>query len=185
MEVLTQPWEHSYYGTHGVLAAVMVQAFFISRYWSISRNTAITALLVVIMLAALGLGLYIAIRSLMFPQSSFLTLYAVYEVLKVWLPFAALTDITIAVALAFEMRKRRTGFFKTDSVLTRLALYGAATGAVTAIVVTIQLLLVSTRSPILPSPSSLDKQLSNMNVLRSIAPPEHSLSSPSEGCLSL
>ncbi|KAF8318118.1 hypothetical protein DL93DRAFT_2153865 [Clavulina sp. PMI_390] len=96
---------------------------------------------VLLMTCALGLGLDITIRSYMTLESSFQTLYAVDEVLKVWLSFASATDILIAASLAFEMRKRHTGLSKTDTVLNRIALYGAATGAVTATVVTTQLLL--------------------------------------------
>ncbi|KAF8316107.1 hypothetical protein DL93DRAFT_2227022 [Clavulina sp. PMI_390] len=52
--------------------------------------------------------------------------------------------------IAFEMQKRRTGFIRTDSVLNHIALYGVATGAVTATVVTIQLLLFTAANMLEP-----------------------------------
>ncbi|KAF8309520.1 hypothetical protein DL93DRAFT_1760412 [Clavulina sp. PMI_390] len=50
-------------------------------------------------------------------------------------------DIILAVALAIEMRNRTGYSKKTDSVLNRVAVYGVATGAVTATLVSVQLLL--------------------------------------------
>ncbi|KAF8318117.1 hypothetical protein DL93DRAFT_2225869 [Clavulina sp. PMI_390] len=124
LQLLIQPWHLSYYGTHGVLVAVMVQAFFISRYWSVSRNIFITILLTALATCALGLGFYVTIVSYLSPQSSFQTLAAVHGVLTAWLSFAAFVDIMIAAALAFEMKKRRTGFQKYDaSIATNMGLF--------------------------------------------------------------
>ncbi|KAF8316108.1 hypothetical protein DL93DRAFT_2166337 [Clavulina sp. PMI_390] len=133
LQLLVQPWYLSYYGTHGVMVACMVQSFFVSRYWignasSIYPRTRI-------------ISLDVTVESYLSPQSSFNTLAAIDKVLTAWLTLTTFTDITVAATLAFEMRKRRTGFFKTDSMLNRVAIYGVATGAVTATIVTIQLLL--------------------------------------------
>ncbi|KAF8319299.1 hypothetical protein DL93DRAFT_2164517 [Clavulina sp. PMI_390] len=88
-----------------------------------------------------GFGLYTVVRSYLTPESSTATVQAQGWDMGVWLAMAAAADILLAMSLAFEMRKRRTGHFKTDSVLNRLALYGVATGAVTAILVIILLFL--------------------------------------------
>ncbi|KAF8309519.1 hypothetical protein DL93DRAFT_2230900 [Clavulina sp. PMI_390] len=140
--LLEQPWYQSYFGTHGVLVAMMVQTFFLTRFWTISRNLPVTISLVVLVTAALGLGLYIMVRSYMFPNSALETLNAESTAAVIaWLSFAAGADIILAVALALELRNLHTGYSKTDSVLNRVAVYGVATGAVTATLVSIQLLM--------------------------------------------
>ncbi|KAF8309516.1 hypothetical protein DL93DRAFT_2085632 [Clavulina sp. PMI_390] len=141
LSLIAQPWYQSYFGTHGVLVAIMVQVFFLTRYWSFSHNIPVTVGVVLLVTAALGLGLYIVIRSYTSPESSIQTLNAESNAVTAWLTFAATADIVLAISLALDIRKRRTGYYKTDSVLKRVALYGAATGAVTATLVTIQLLI--------------------------------------------
>ncbi|KAF8321583.1 hypothetical protein DL93DRAFT_2072324 [Clavulina sp. PMI_390] len=53
----------------------------------------------------------------------------------------ALTDVLLASVLAFEMRKRRTGHSRTNSILNRLILYVVATGAISASLVIVMLFL--------------------------------------------
>ncbi|KAF8309521.1 hypothetical protein DL93DRAFT_2085642 [Clavulina sp. PMI_390] len=118
----------------------MVQAFFVSRYWTVSRNIITTIVLVALVTTALALGLYVTTKAYG-NEGSFQILQSINSELIAWLTFAASTDVLIAATLAFEMRKRRTGIFKTDSVLTHVGVYGVATGAVTAAAVTAQLLL--------------------------------------------
>ncbi|KAF8319300.1 hypothetical protein DL93DRAFT_2225243 [Clavulina sp. PMI_390] len=139
--LLKEPWYRSYCGTHGVVVAFAVQSFFLLRYWSVSRNLFVTIPLSLSVLLDFAFGVYCVWRSYRTPQSSIAALESQGWAFTVWLALAAASDVILAISLAFEMRKRRTGHHRTDSVLNRLALYGVATGAITATVVIILLFL--------------------------------------------
>jgi len=50
-----------------------------------------------------------------------------------WLAIQATADIVIAACMSLLLRRRRTGFQKTDSVINRMALYTISTGLITSI----------------------------------------------------
>ncbi|KAF8306815.1 hypothetical protein DL93DRAFT_2232437 [Clavulina sp. PMI_390] len=149
-----QPWYRSYFATHTTVAGFIVQLFFLSRYWSVSRNVHVTislSLLVATTLGEIVFHCYSAlatltkntqagflrhavsvIRSYQFPHSPSATLAGELVASKFWLCFSATADLMLAAALAIEMRRHHTGYSRTDSTLNRLAIYGVATGAVTA-----------------------------------------------------
>ncbi|KAF8306814.1 hypothetical protein DL93DRAFT_2088418 [Clavulina sp. PMI_390] len=55
--------------------------------------------------------------------------------------FQAAADVMLAAASTVEMRRQHTGYSSTDSMLNRLAVYGVATGGVTATVVMAELFM--------------------------------------------
>ncbi|KAF8306816.1 hypothetical protein DL93DRAFT_2101496 [Clavulina sp. PMI_390] len=100
----------SYFATHTSIAGFIVQLFFLSRYWFEYA------------------GLFNpSVRTI-----SLATLEGELLASKLWFCFSAVTDVMLAAALAIEMRRQHTGYSRTDSMLNRLALYGIATGGVTA-----------------------------------------------------
>ncbi|KAF8308743.1 hypothetical protein DL93DRAFT_2170860 [Clavulina sp. PMI_390] len=111
LALLEQPWYMSYFGTHDVVIAFMVQTFFVTRFWTVSRNLPATISFILLVTAGLGLGLYITIRSYMFPDSATATLNAASTSVQIaWMSFNASADIILAVALAIELRSRQTGY---------------------------------------------------------------------------
>ncbi|KAF8308149.1 hypothetical protein DL93DRAFT_2087288 [Clavulina sp. PMI_390] len=62
-------------------------------------------------------------------------------VVIIWMVLAPVTDLFIAGLLVYFLRKSRTGFRKTDSMLNRLALLVIQTGAITALGAMLGLLL--------------------------------------------
>ncbi|KAF8294529.1 hypothetical protein DL93DRAFT_2173976 [Clavulina sp. PMI_390] len=132
-----QPWYRSYYVTHAPVVGFAVHLFFLSRYWSVSRNAPVTMLLGALALSTFGSALYVVFRSYQL-SSAIAVFQEELSASKLWLSFSAATDVTLAAALAVEMRRQHTG---TDSVLNRLAIYGIATGGVTATVVVVELFM--------------------------------------------
>ncbi|KAF8310768.1 hypothetical protein DL93DRAFT_2169489 [Clavulina sp. PMI_390] len=148
IEVLViEPWYRSYFGTHTTVSAVIVQLFFLWRYWSVSRNLPITILLTLLVAFTLGFAIFLVVRSYQFSDSALTTLEAEVWASTLWLSFSAVADAMLAIALAVEMRKQPerepSNLLRTDSLLNQLALYGVATGAVTASAVIAELFLCS------------------------------------------
>jgi len=50
-----------------------------------------------------------------------------------WLSIQAMSDIVIAMCMCLLLRRRRTGFQKTDSMINRMILYAISTGLVTSV----------------------------------------------------
>ncbi|KAF8306810.1 hypothetical protein DL93DRAFT_163791 [Clavulina sp. PMI_390] len=140
-KIAIQPWYRSYFATHTTVSGFTVQMFFLWRYWSVSRNLPVTLLLSVLVAFTLAFALYIVVRSYQFPQSTLFTLEAELWPSKLWLSFSAAADAMLALALVVEMRKQHTGYSRTDSMLNRLAIYGIATGGVTATAVIAELFM--------------------------------------------
>lgn len=65
----------------------------------------------------------------------------VRAVVIVWMVLAPVTDLFIAGLLVFFLRKSRTGFRKTDSMLNKLTILTVQTGAITALDAILGLLL--------------------------------------------
>jgi hypothetical protein len=63
----------------------------------------------------------------------------------IWMVLAPITDMLIAVLLVHFLRKNRTGFRKTDSMLNKLALLTVQTGAITALDAVLGLFLFLSR----------------------------------------
>ncbi|KAF8308671.1 hypothetical protein DL93DRAFT_2170906 [Clavulina sp. PMI_390] len=133
LEVLAiLPWYRSYFAAHTTIAGFIVQFFFLWRYWSVSKNLYITTSLSLLVATTLAFAIFSAVRSSQFPHSALATLAGSMFASKLWLCFSATTDLMLAAALAIEMRRHHTGYSRTDSTLNRLAIYGVATGGVTA-----------------------------------------------------
>ncbi|KAF8309215.1 hypothetical protein DL93DRAFT_2085985 [Clavulina sp. PMI_390] len=65
-------------------------------------------------------------------------------IVMIWMTIAPITDLFIAGLLVWFLRRSRTGFRKTDSILNRLALLTVQTGAITAVAALLGLLLFLT-----------------------------------------
>ncbi|KAI0045642.1 hypothetical protein FA95DRAFT_1607556 [Auriscalpium vulgare] len=116
------------------LIASLVQSYLILRIWRLSKNKYIVAGCCALMLGFLSTTLAYAIRELTF------TYVLVAEsklkpIATVGLCLSVATDVSIAVALSYYLHKSRTGFRRSDDVLTKLIISAVTTGALTTLVV--------------------------------------------------
>ncbi|KAF9519014.1 hypothetical protein BS47DRAFT_1388434 [Hydnum rufescens UP504] len=61
-----------------------------------------------------------------------------------WLAFQAVSDVAIATCMCILLRRRRTGFQRTDSIINRMVLYTIGTGSLTGVLSCIILGLFAT-----------------------------------------
>ncbi|KAI0045641.1 hypothetical protein FA95DRAFT_1607555 [Auriscalpium vulgare] len=116
------------------LIASLVQSYLILRIWRLSKNKYIVAGCGALMLGYLSTTLAYAIKELTF------TYVLVAEsklkpIATVGLCMSVATDVSIAVALSYYLHKSRTGFRRSDDVLTKLIISAVTTGALTTLVV--------------------------------------------------
>ncbi|KAJ7660613.1 hypothetical protein B0H17DRAFT_1095031 [Mycena rosella] len=109
----------------GVVTA-LAQSFLTVRYWALTRNKFITGTLFLFIMVSTGGVFTSGITIAIFPE------YANRRKLIIpaltWLIAGAVTDISIALALLFELRKVKTSFKETRSLLNGLVAQTIQTG---------------------------------------------------------
>ncbi|KAL5492836.1 hypothetical protein ACEPAI_4284 [Sanghuangporus weigelae] len=119
----------------------MVQAIFVRRVWYISsKNRLLTGILSLSILAQ-----FVAIALYYGQIFSFLQMEQFLNAIPTELAMnciIAFTDTLIAVALIWLLRKSRSGFKRTDSLINRLVMYTIGSGLVTSIVMILALINV-------------------------------------------
>jgi len=91
----------------------------------------------VLVLVQFGFGVANAVRSNMIPKFKAITPWLPVS----WLTIQASADIVIAICMCLLLRRRRTGFRKTDSMLTHMILYTMGTGVATSVLSCLALFL--------------------------------------------
>jgi len=86
----------------------------------------------VLVLIQFGFGITNAIRSNMTPEFDVMTRKIMWSIVS-WLTIQAIADVVIATCMCLLLRRRRTGFQQTDSIITRMILYTIGTGLVTSV----------------------------------------------------
>ncbi|KAE9398601.1 hypothetical protein BT96DRAFT_1020022 [Gymnopus androsaceus JB14] len=129
------PW--SFALENGLLTFVTItaQLFYANQIWSISRNHAVTGVIVFLGLAGFGIGLYVTVHLFRFntlvtlDDSQFLRFTGMVQ------GFAVTCDLAITGALIFYLysRKRETTIRTTTGMLDTLMLYAVCRGILTAI----------------------------------------------------
>ncbi|KAJ7052907.1 hypothetical protein C8F01DRAFT_1375693 [Mycena amicta] len=112
------------------LVAVLVQLFLVVRYWRFTKNIFVTLFLLVLIAAAVGASFTTGVILCRFPayvDRAKLTIPA-----TAWLVAESVADVLIAVALLWELRKVRSTFEETKSMINRLATQTIQTGAASA-----------------------------------------------------
>ncbi|KAJ7058372.1 hypothetical protein C8F01DRAFT_1255522 [Mycena amicta] len=128
----------------GVIIGTIVRLCFAMRVWRFShRNLAVTSLIVALTLSELGLSIVYTARS--FQNPYFATLPNLKVIASLSLGAGVLTDVVIAFALCYFLRKLRTGHKRSDGLVTRLTVYAVNTGAITAAVAVCTLVLYDVR----------------------------------------
>ncbi|KAF9513408.1 hypothetical protein BS47DRAFT_1382503 [Hydnum rufescens UP504] len=125
-------WEFSTYQITTVFASATVQTFFAHRVYSLSANLYVGVLVLVLVLLKLGLGVATSIK-----VKTNLEFQAVLKDCKwlvvSWFTIQTTADIMITTCMCLLLRRRRTGFQKTDSVINRMVLYTISTGLITSV----------------------------------------------------
>ncbi|KAF9511114.1 hypothetical protein BS47DRAFT_1487075 [Hydnum rufescens UP504] len=134
-----ESWQFAVFQIGTVCSSVTVQTFFAYRVYSLSANLYIGVLVQVLVFLQFGFGVATFIKVHMNPERQ--VIVKEWTWLASWLAIQATTDIAITTCMCLLLRRRRTGFQKTDSVINRMVLYTISTGLVTGVLSCIDLVL--------------------------------------------
>ncbi|KAJ7896508.1 hypothetical protein B0H13DRAFT_2338354 [Mycena leptocephala] len=145
--LFTQPvaWTLILQLTVGAIIGTIVRLCFAMRVWRFSKhNITVTAIVVVLTLAELGLAIVYTVRSF---RIQFVILLPNLKLLaSLSLGAGVFTDVFTACALCFFLRKFRTGHKRADSLVNTLTIYAVNTGAFTAAISLLTLIFYDVRS---------------------------------------
>ncbi|KAF9511607.1 hypothetical protein BS47DRAFT_1346626 [Hydnum rufescens UP504] len=114
-------WEFGMHLINIICSSLTVQTFFAYRVYSLSANLYIGVL----------------VQALVFLQFGYKDFQMIVKdctwLIVSCLAIQATADIVIATCMSLLLRRRRTGFQKTDSVINRMALYTVSTGLITSV----------------------------------------------------
>ncbi|KAJ7909298.1 hypothetical protein B0H13DRAFT_2330464 [Mycena leptocephala] len=125
-----QHWPIPLYLFTTAVIAFLVQSFLVVRYWSITRNILVTLLNSFLIIVAFGGSFACGVMITIFP--AFKERGKVKIPAMIWLVTEAVADLSIAVALLWQLRKARPTLVETRSVLDRLMALTIQTGTSTA-----------------------------------------------------
>lgn len=115
----------------GALVGTIVKTCFAMRVWRFSgHNLPITCLILFLTYGQLGLAIAYAVRA--FQLNKLLYISNLRTLASLSLGAGALTDIIIALSLSLFLRRLRTGYKSSDSVVNRLTVYAINTGVLTS-----------------------------------------------------
>ncbi|KAJ3910655.1 hypothetical protein F5879DRAFT_3433 [Lentinula edodes] len=116
---------------NGVIA-LLVECFFARRVWLMSSNVYLVTVIVILAVVHFVLGIVFTIDS--FQLVSNTEFGNLIWVTSAGIGSAAAADVIIAGALCFYLSKSRTGFKKTDSLISTLIVYSLTTGLITSFI---------------------------------------------------
>ncbi|KAK0202187.1 hypothetical protein DFS33DRAFT_1059450 [Desarmillaria ectypa] len=115
----------------GALVGTVVKTCFAMRVWRFSgHNLPITCLILFLTYGQLGLAIAYAVRG--FQLNKLMYISNLRTLASLSLGAGALTDIIIALSLSLFLRRLRTGYKSSDSVVNRLTVYAINTGVLTS-----------------------------------------------------
>ncbi|KAF8189542.1 hypothetical protein K438DRAFT_1971660 [Mycena galopus ATCC 62051] len=130
--VQQQYWPVPMYVMMNACAGVIVNSFLIHRFYSLSKNIVVCALLCAFVTLELAGSILVAITIHIF--SAFSDRDKAKISALIWLVSAAIADISIAAALIWKLRTLKTGFKSTQSMINRLIIQTVQTGTTTSLV---------------------------------------------------
>ncbi|KAF5392192.1 hypothetical protein D9757_001526 [Collybiopsis confluens] len=165
----------------GSLIAGIVQMFYANRVYTFSRSKPAYAIISVFALLQIGSGIGQGVISKLVTDRSNLAskpicvtvsqdveiTFAAVDIAvisKIWLVSSAVCDLTIAGCMTFYLKRQRVLSIHTSKVITKLVRYTIETGAVTALVAIVQVVvfLASPKDNFFETPSwTLGKLYSN------------------------
>ncbi|KAF5334865.1 hypothetical protein D9758_014271 [Tetrapyrgos nigripes] len=120
----------------------LLLSFFAHRVWILSKNTYLTMIIVILASIHFGLGIVFTVGS--FQRTSALQLDDLIWVTVAGLGSGAAADLLIAGSLCYYLSKTRTGFRRTDSLISSLILWSITTGLLTSILDLVVIVTFST-----------------------------------------
>lgn len=114
------------------LIGLIVECFFARRVWLLSRNYILTGAIILLSCVHFALGIVFTIDSFLLPSAN--DFNQLIWVTSAGLGSAAAADLLIASSLCYYLLKSRTGFSRTDSLITTLTLYSLTTGLITGVI---------------------------------------------------
>jgi hypothetical protein len=114
------------------LIGLIVECFFARRVWIMSRNWFLTGIIVLLACIHFGLGIVFTVEGLLLVEVH--KFGRLIWVTSAGLGSAAAADVIIAGSLCYYLLKSRTGFTRTDSLITTLIVYSLTTGLITSVI---------------------------------------------------
>lgn len=130
--IATQPivWTLAVQVVVSAIVGTVVKACFAMRVWRFSgKNIWITASIVLSTLVQLGFSFWFTVAGLRLP--SLTALDDIFTVAIVALGLGVLTDVLTATAISWYLRKLKTGYKKSDTLVNKLIAYAINTGLLT------------------------------------------------------
>ncbi|KAF8514946.1 hypothetical protein BU17DRAFT_94035 [Hysterangium stoloniferum] len=124
----------------GSIITSTAQLFFGWRIYILSQKIYIPAVTIVLSFVQCGAGLWGGIFAHQLGLFSEVQIHA-SPITSAWLGGAALCDVIIAISMIYYLLKSRTGFHKTDMLLTRLVRVTVETGLICATFAILDLVL--------------------------------------------
>ncbi|KAF7349042.1 hypothetical protein MVEN_01425800 [Mycena venus] len=121
-----QYWPYPLYLFSTGVVAALAQSFLVVRYWRLTKNHFITLTLFLFITVAIGGAFTSALTIAIFP--GYKDRGKVVIPGTTWLVAEAVTDISIALALLLQLRKVRSSFKETRSLVNRLVTQTVQTG---------------------------------------------------------
>jgi hypothetical protein len=112
------------------LTGVIVQFFLIRRYYHLARQRMVTWFLSGLSLVALGGAIAVVIKICM--HNEYDSRNSIFIPVTVWLSLASGTDLTIAVALVYQLQSMRSGFRSSEGLVRRIRYMAISSGVVTS-----------------------------------------------------
>ncbi|KAL1755383.1 hypothetical protein FB107DRAFT_290968 [Schizophyllum commune] len=134
-----QAWTMSSEPGWTAIVGLVAQIFFLNRCHNIVQSKLLTIFLLLLVLFCFGSGAAVSISFMIYGRFSSLGNFK--KPIILWLTSTAGADIVIAIVLAWHLIRSRTGFRKTDALITRLITLSMETSAMTALVALLNLVL--------------------------------------------
>lgn len=134
LAIVTQPiiWTLAVQVVVSALVGTIVKSCFAMRVWRFSgRNVWITAAIVLSTLVQLGFSFWFTVAGLELP--SLADLDSIFTVAIVALGLGVLTDVLTAAAISWYLRKLKTGYKNSDTLVNKLIAYAINTGLLTGV----------------------------------------------------
>ncbi|KAJ7750791.1 hypothetical protein B0H16DRAFT_845138 [Mycena metata] len=121
-----------------ILVSFPVELFFIWRLRSLTENNIIPGILLVFATLATGGGIWTTVS--IAGAGTWGNVPVTFHAVTLWISASMCTDLCIAGCLAWVLRKKKTGFEGSDTVVNRIVRMTVQTGLVTALVNVLDLL---------------------------------------------
>ncbi|KAJ6604018.1 hypothetical protein B0H10DRAFT_2078122 [Mycena sp. CBHHK59/15] len=114
-----------------ILVGFPIQLFFIWRIRTLTESNLLSGVIFVFSIVAFGGGVW---TTVMVPiTAKFSNIPMLYRSAEVWLISSGVTDLCIATSLAIALRRKKTGFAVTDTVVDKIIRMTVQTGMLTAL----------------------------------------------------